>query len=85
MQVDKIVAELRRIGGASGNKTPSQVALAWIIAKGAVPIPGAKNRAQAQENAGSLGWKLNADDLATLDELALYGRRTVSSRFWQHG
>ncbi|HEY1829242.1 MAG TPA: aldo/keto reductase [Acidimicrobiales bacterium] len=85
VQVDKIVAELRRIGGANGGKTPSQVALAWIIAKGAVPIPGAKNRAQAQENAGSLGWKLSAEDLAALDELALYGRRTVSSRFWQHG
>ncbi len=44
-QVDAIVAVLRRIGAAHGDRTPSQVALAYLIAKGAVPIPGAKNKA----------------------------------------
>ncbi len=56
-EVDAVVAELRRIGEAHGDRTPSQVALAWLIAKGAVPIPGAKNRAQAEQNAGALGWQ----------------------------
>src|ERR1700674_1349311 len=58
--VDAIVAVLRRIGQAHGDRTPSQVALAWIIAKGVVPIPGAKNRRQAEENAGALGWRMEA-------------------------
>ena len=42
--VDAVVAELRTIGEKHGGKTPSQVALNWVMAKGAVPIPGAKSR-----------------------------------------
>ena len=84
-QVDAVVAELRRIGEANGSRTPGQVALAWIIAKGAVPIPGAKNRRQAEENAGALGWQMSAEDVAALDAVAIYGQRGLSERFWQHG
>jgi aryl-alcohol dehydrogenase-like predicted oxidoreductase len=84
-KVDKIVAELHRVGAANGDRTPSQVALAWLIAKGAVPIPGAKNRTQAEENAGALGWRMSDEDLAALDAVALYGQRGISERFWQHG
>ena len=83
--VDGIVAELRAIGADHGGKLPSQVALNWVIAKGAVPIPGAKNRVQAEENAGALGWQLDGDELERLDRVALPGRRTLASRFWQHG
>ena len=55
------------------------------MVKGAVPIPGAKNRHQAQENAGALGWSIDDEDLARLDRVALGGIRTVQSRLWQHG
>ena len=84
-QVDPIVAELRRVGDQHDGRTPSQVALRWIISKGAVPIPGAKNAKQAAENAGALGWALSADEVASLDAVALEGRRTLAMRFWQHG
>ncbi len=83
--VDNVVAELRRIGDKNGGKVQSQVALNWVIAKGAVPIPGAKNRHQAEENAGALGWAIDEEDLARLDEAALPGIRTLQSRMWQHG
>jgi len=83
--VDAIVAELRRIGDEHGGKLPSQVALNWIIAKGAVPIPGAKNRSQAEVNAGALGWSLDGDQVSRLDRAALPGIRNLSSRVWQHG
>ena len=83
--VDRVVAELRRIGARHGDKTPSQVALNWLMAKGAVPIPGAKNRSQATQNAGALGWSIDDDDLAALDAAALPGIRSLSNRFWQHG
>jgi aryl-alcohol dehydrogenase-like predicted oxidoreductase len=83
--VDAVVSELRAIGDAHGGRTPAQVALNWIIAKGAVPIPGAKNRSQAEENAGALGWNLDGDEVARLDRAALPGIRNLSSRFWQHG
>ena len=50
-----------------------------------MPIPGAKNRRQAEENAGALGWHLDGDEVARLDRAALPGIRSLSSRFWQHG
>jgi len=84
-EVDKVVAVLRRIGTAHGARTPSQVALAWIIAKGAIPIPGAKSAKQAVDNAGALGWRPDDAELAELDAVALYGTRTLNQRLWQHG
>jgi aryl-alcohol dehydrogenase-like predicted oxidoreductase len=58
---------LRAIGEAHEGKSPAQVALNWVICKGAVPIPGAKNARQAQENAGALGWRLAEAEIAALD------------------
>jgi aryl-alcohol dehydrogenase-like predicted oxidoreductase len=84
-EVDTVVAELRRIGEAHGGRTPSQVALAWLVAKGAVPIPGAKNRDQAEQNAGAVGWRMLDEELARLDAAALYGKRGIRERIWQHG
>jgi len=83
--VDGVVAELRRLGEKHGGKTPSQVALNWLIAKGAVPIPGAKNRHQALDNAGALGWRLDDEDLDRLDRASLPGVRNLGGRIWQHG
>jgi len=83
--VDAVVATLRRIGKQHDDRTPSQVALNWLIAKGAVPIPGAKNRKQAEENAGTLGWSLTDAELAVLDAAALEGTRSIQNRIWQHG
>jgi aryl-alcohol dehydrogenase-like predicted oxidoreductase len=67
-QVQPLVQLMREIGQEHGGKTPSQVALNWVMCKGAIPIPGAKNLAQAQENAGALGWSLSADEVARLDQ-----------------
>lgn len=83
-EVEKVVAELRRIG-ESHERTPAQVALRWIIEKGAVPIPGAKNGDQATQNAGALGWRLTSHEMAELDRVAFEGTRTLSQRVWQHG
>lgn len=84
-QVDRVVAELRRIGLAHEGRTPGQVALRWIITKGAVPIPGAKNAMQANQNAGALGWELAPEEVAAIDRVALDGQRTIKQRVWQHG
>ncbi len=66
-RIQPLVGLLREIGTAHGGKSPNQVALNWLICKGAVPIPGAKNARQAQENAGALGWRLTEDEVAALD------------------
>lgn len=84
-RVDRIVAELARVGDAHDGRTPAQVALRWLIQKGTVPIPGAKNAAQAAQNAGALGWSLDPADVAALDAVALEGTRTLQQRVWQHG
>jgi aryl-alcohol dehydrogenase-like predicted oxidoreductase len=83
--VEAVVAETRRIGEAHGGRTPSQVALAYLVAKGAVPIPGAKNGDQAEQNAGALGWRMTDEELAALDTVALPGKRGIAQRVWQHG
>ena len=67
-KVQPLIAVLRNIGQAHGDKTPSQVSLNWLMCKGAVPIPGAKNLRQAQENFGALGWRLTNEEVAKLDE-----------------
>jgi aryl-alcohol dehydrogenase-like predicted oxidoreductase len=66
-KIQPLVSLLRDIGTTRG-KTPSQVALNWIICKGAVPIPGAKNARQAADNAAALGWRLTPDEVNALDE-----------------
>ena len=58
---------MRKIGAAHSGKTPAQVALNWVICKGALPIPGAKNLAQAEQNVGALGWQLTEEEVAALD------------------
>jgi len=67
-RVEPLIHRLREIGEAHGGKTPAQVALNWVMCKGAVPIPGAKNALQAQENAGAIGWSLTPEEVARLDE-----------------
>jgi aryl-alcohol dehydrogenase-like predicted oxidoreductase len=84
-EVDPVVGELSRVGTRYGGKTPAQVALNWVICKGAIPIPGAKNRRQAEENAGAAGWRLSAEDVQALDRVSKHGKRTLMLRAWQHG
>src|SRR5207249_4334190 len=84
-EIEPVVAELRRIGAAHGGKSAAQVALNWVMCKGAVPIPGAKNAAQAEQNAGALGWTLIPHEVAALDRVAKFGQRGLFNRVWQHG
>jgi aryl-alcohol dehydrogenase-like predicted oxidoreductase len=57
------------------NCTPSQLALAWVLAQGEdiVPIPGTKRRKYLEENAGSVDVKLTVDDLLRINETFPYG------------
>jgi aryl-alcohol dehydrogenase-like predicted oxidoreductase len=66
----RLVAALRAAGEAHGGKTPAQVALNWLLGRGALPIPGAKRPDQARDNAGALGWRLTPEEVETLDRLS---------------
>lgn len=68
----KPVVELLRTIGERYGKTPSQVALRWLVENPVMlPIPGAKNGAQAAQNAGALGYALTPDEVAALDAASL--------------
>jgi len=68
-EVDPVVAELRDVGVAHGDRTPAQVALAWLLARGddVVPIPGTKRREYLEQNVAAAALTLTADELGTLD------------------
>jgi aryl-alcohol dehydrogenase-like predicted oxidoreductase len=55
--------------------TPSQLALAWLLAQGddIVPIPGTKRQKYLEENAAAAQIRLSADDLARIEKVAPHG------------
>jgi aryl-alcohol dehydrogenase-like predicted oxidoreductase len=67
-KIQSLIRLMREIGQAHDGKTPAQVALNWCIYKVTIPIPGAKNLRQAEENSGGLGWRLTEEDVAALDK-----------------
>jgi pyridoxine 4-dehydrogenase len=72
-----LLACVRAVGEERG-KTPAQVAIAWVRAQGAVPIPGAKSVAQVDEAVGAVsGWRLTSGEL---EELAEAQRQTRAGR-----
>jgi aryl-alcohol dehydrogenase-like predicted oxidoreductase len=67
-KITPLLKVMTLIGQDHGGKSNAQVALNWVICKGALPIPGAKNAEQALQNAGALGWRLTEEEVARLDK-----------------
>ena len=70
----KVVDRLEEIAREKGI-TPSQLALAWVLAKGndMVPIPGTKRRTYLEENVAAAKIQLSKSDLARIEEVAPKG------------
>ncbi len=68
-QILEFAGVLRNVAEKYG-KTPAQVALNWLVMYSdvVIPIPGAKNPKQVEDNAGSVGWRLSYEDFRLLDE-----------------
>ncbi len=51
--------------------TPSQLALAWLLAQGEdiVPIPGTKKRSRLEENVGAVDVQISSEDRARIDAI----------------
>jgi aryl-alcohol dehydrogenase-like predicted oxidoreductase len=64
-----LVAKVEELAAERG-VTPSQLALAWVLAQGEdiVPIPGTKRVRYLEENAGAVDVQLSEGDLARLEE-----------------
>lgn len=77
--------ELREISAEIG-ATAAQVALAWLLAKGAdiVPIPGTKRVTRLEENVGADSVELTPEQLGRLDRLtpAAGGHHAEAQMAW---
>lgn len=65
--------------------TPSQLALAWVLAQGddIVPIPGTKQRKYLEQNVAAIKIELTADDVKQIAEVAPVGV-AAGSRYPEH-
>lgn len=66
-RIQPLIHLLNKIGSDHAGKTAAQVALNWVICKGAVPIAGVKTPVHALHNAGALGWRLTEEEIEQLD------------------
>lgn len=64
-------------------KTMAQVALNWCICQGTMPIPGAKNCQQVQDNLGALGWQLDRGEMDELNNQAAALPQTMVQNIFQ--
>src|SRR6185312_3570407 len=68
----QLVERIKAIAAEKG-VTPGQIALAWVMAQGTVPIPGTRRIRYLEENVAAADIHLNAADMATLDHAAPVG------------
>ena len=70
----KVVDRIKEIASEK-RITPSQLALAWVLAQGRdmVPIPGTKRRTYLEENVAAAKIQLSKSDLARIEEVAPKG------------
>ena len=80
LELLKVIEEV----AARHDALPTQVALAWVLAKGddMVPIPGTKRLKYLEQNAAAADLQLSAEDMATLDSL---GARAAGERYNEMG
>ncbi|MEH2434336.1 MAG: aldo/keto reductase [Nostoc sp.] len=70
----QLVAKVKEIADEK-QVTPSQLALAWLLAQGEdiVPIPGTKRRTYLEENIAATEIVLTTDDLSRIETIAVKG------------
>jgi len=70
----ELLGEVVKIAEAKG-VTPSQLALAWVLAQDdhIVPIPGTRRIANLEENLAAVEVRLTPEELAAIDEVAPSG------------
>lgn len=80
-----LVAKVEEIAREKGC-TPSQLALAWVLAQGEeiVPIPGTKRRNYLEENVGALNVKLTKGDLLSINQVFPQGA-AAGQRYSEQG
>lgn len=67
-KLERLVEGLKRIG-KDHDASPAQVATAWAVTKGTLPIIGVTKVSQVEEAAGAVQIKLNAEEISRLEKL----------------
>lgn len=67
-ELEQLIAALREVG-ARHSATPAQIATAWAIAKGTLPIIGVTKVKQVEEAAAAAQIRLSMDEISHLEEL----------------
>ncbi|MGH8656293.1 MAG: aldo/keto reductase [Gammaproteobacteria bacterium] len=77
MKANQPIIEFLKTFGAKKGATPSQIALAWLMAQKPwiVPIPGTRNPDHLHENLGAIHVRLTPDDLREIE--SAFSRITV--------
>lgn len=76
----KLVDEFKKLAEKRGC-TPGQLALSWVMAQGAIPIPGTRKVERLEENFGATGIELSEEELKgvrkLIEEAKVTGARWV--------
>ena len=80
----ELVAKLRDIANRKGI-TPSQLAVAWVLAqsRNVIPVMGARTRAQLAETLAALDLKLSPEDVAAI-QAAVPADAVAGTRYDEH-
>jgi len=80
----QLVDTLQKLAAEKG-ATPSQLAIAWVLAKGKniVPLIGARRRRQIEESLGALKVQLAVEDLARIED-AIPPSAVAGTRYDEH-
>lgn len=80
--IQPLLQTLREIADQR-QKNSAQVALNWCMAKGTIPIPGAKSLRQAEQNLGALGWSLDSGEVDALDQASRRSDKQMVQNIFQ--
>ncbi len=71
----RLVEAIKGLADAKG-VTPAQLAIAWVLSKGMVPIPGTKRVNYLEQNLAAANITLNEAELAALEAVVPLGTQT---------
>ncbi len=70
-RLQPLIGVMTEISEKNAGRTLAQIAINWVLAKGALPVVGAKNMTQIKDNIAALSWQLSDADIARLDDASL--------------
>ena len=72
-ELDPLISRIKELG-KKYDVAPSAIALNWVICKGAIPLGGARNAEQAEQNAKAASFRLSPEDVESLTKLGFQGK-----------